>query len=52
MDMCTVQNVVQTFEFVDEIWCDNSSEISSAVVLHDSICFSVICKMKLVLCLQ
>jgi len=29
MDMCTVQNVVQTFEFVDEIWCDNNIQVKS-----------------------
>ena len=32
--------VVLTFESVDEIlWCDHSNEISSAVILHGTICF-------------
>ena len=39
--------VVLTFESVDEIlWCDHSNEISSAVLLLGSICFSIFDKMK------
>ena len=34
--------VVLTFESVDEIlWCDHSNETSLAVLLCDTICFSI-----------
>ena len=40
-------SVVLTFESVDEIlWCDHSNETSSAVLLHDMICFAISYKMK------
>ena len=40
-------SVVLTFESVEEIlWCDYSNEISSAVLLHGTICFSIFYKMK------
>ena len=40
METC---NVVLTFESVDEIlWCDHLNETSSAVLLHGTICFSII----------
>ena len=40
-------NVVLTFESVDEIlWCNHSNEISLAVLLHGTICFSIFYKMK------
>ena len=36
-------SVVLTFESVDEIlWCDHSNETSSAVLLHGTICFSIV----------
>ena len=39
METC---RVVLTFESVDEILCcDHSNETSSAVLLHNAICFSV-----------
>ena len=42
--------VVLTFESVDEIlWCDHSNETSSAVLLHGTICFSIVYKMKFVI---
>ena len=35
------------FESVDEIlWCDNSNETSSGILLHGTICFSIYYKMK------
>ena len=38
---------VLTFESVDEIlWCDHSNETSSAVLLHGTICFSIVYKRK------
>ena len=44
MDICSV---VLTFESVDDIlWCDHSNETSSAVLLHGTICFSELNKMK------
>ena len=40
-------SVVLTFESVDEIlWCDHSNETSSAELLHGTICFSLLNKMK------
>ena len=40
METCSV---VLTFESVGEIlWCDHSTETSSAVLLHDTICFSIL----------
>ena len=40
-------SVVLTFESVDEIlWCDHSNETSSAVLLHGTICFSILYKLK------
>ena len=39
--------VVLTFESVDEIlWCDHLNETSSAVLLHDTICFSIFYQIK------
>ena len=36
-----------TFESVDEILsCNHSNEISSVVLLHGTICFSILYKMK------
>ena len=36
-------SAVLTFESVDEIlWCDHSNETSLAVLLHGSICFSIL----------
>ena len=51
METCSV---VLTFESVNEIlWCDHSNEISSAVLLHGTICFSIlqneICNLSLIL---
>ena len=44
METCSV---VLTFESVDEIlWCDHSNETSLAVLLHDSLCFSIFYEMK------
>ena len=44
METCSV---VLTFESVGEIlWCDHSNETSSAVLVHDAICFSLFYKMK------
>ena len=43
METCSV---VLTFESVDGIlWCDHSNETSSAVLLHGTICFSILYKM-------
>ena len=40
-------DVVLTFESVDEIlWCDHSNETSSAVLLHDTICFLILYNIK------
>ena len=40
-------SVVLTFESVDKIlWCDHLNETSSAVLLHGTICFSVLYNMK------
>ena len=45
--------VVLTFESVDEILkCDYSNETSSAVLLHGTVCFSIIYKMKFGIFLQ
>ena len=42
MDTCSA---VLTFESVNEIlWCDHSNEISSAVLLHGTIRFSIFYK--------
>ena len=44
METCSV---VLTFKSVDKIlWCDHSNETSLAVLLHGTICFSVVYKMK------
>ena len=44
METCIV---VLIFESVDEIlWCDHSNETSSAVLLHDNICFTIFYKIK------
>ena len=44
METCSV---VLTFESVDKIlWCDHSNETSSAVLLHGTICFSVLYEIK------
>ena len=44
METCCV---VLTFESVYKIlWCDHSNEISSAVLLHGTISFSIFYKMK------
>ena len=44
METCSV---VLTFESVDKtLWCDHSNETSSAVLLHETIRFSVSYKMK------
>ena len=46
METCSV---VLTFESVEEIlWCDHSNEISLAVLLHGTICFSIFYKIKFV----
>ena len=40
-------SVVLTFESVDEVlWWDHSNEISSAVLLHGTICSSIFYKIK------
>ena len=45
METCSV---VLTFESVDEIlWCDQSNETSSAVLLHGTICFQYFTKLNL-----
>ena len=45
--------LVLTFESADEIlWCDHSSETSSAVLLHATICFSIFCKIKFAIILE
>ena len=39
--------VVLTLKSTDEIlWCNNSNETSSAVLLHGTICFSIFYTMK------
>ena len=44
METCSV---VLTFESVDEtLWCDHSNETSSAVLLHGTICFSIVYRME------
>ena len=44
METCSV---VPAIESVDEIlWCDHSNETSLAVLLHGTICFPIVCKMK------
>ena len=41
-------SVVLTFESMDEIlWCDHSNETSSAVLLQDTTCFSILRKRNL-----
>ena len=40
-------HVVLTFESMDNfLWCDHSNETSSAVLLHGTICFSILDKKK------
>ena len=42
-----LSSVVFAFESVDKIlWCDHLNESSLAVLLHDTICFSIFYKMK------
>ena len=44
METCSV---VLTFESVKEIlWCDHSNKISSAVLLHGTICFFILLAEK------
>ena len=44
METC---NAVLTFESVDKIlWRDHSNETSLAILLHGTICFSILYKMK------
>ena len=41
-----VDSVDLTFESVDYyLWCDRSNEISLAILLHGTICFSIVYKI-------
>ena len=43
----TTCSVVLIFKSVDEIlWCDHSNETSSGVLLHGTICFSIVYRME------
>ena len=50
METC---NVVVTYESVDEIlWCDHSNETSLVVLLHVTIYFAILYKMKFEILLE